>query len=131
MQALGVVHLQSRQHNFDAKAHFLATITLEKLHIAQKQEERGETISDLAVCTLISNIYAAVGKVMGLNANKFHLKSQIWSTLMLKKPPTLWATINPDDLHNPVAQIFAHEKIDSDCLLKKPLALTSNRRHET
>ena len=32
-------------------------------------------------------------------------------------PPSLWITINPDDLHDPIAQIFAHEQINLDNLL--------------
>ena len=29
-------------------------------------------------------------------------------------PPSLWITINPSDLHDPIAQIFAGEDIDMD-----------------
>lgn len=29
-------------------------------------------------------------------------------------PPNLWITINPDNLNNPIAQIFANEEIDLD-----------------
>lgn len=27
-------------------------------------------------------------------------------------PPTLWITINPPDIHDPIAQVFAGEEID-------------------
>jgi hypothetical protein len=32
--------------------------------------------------------------------------------------PSLWITINPNDLHNPIAQIFIGEEIDMDKFLQ-------------
>jgi hypothetical protein len=51
---------------------------------------------------------------MASDAARFQLRSQIWSTSIYCNPPTLWMTINPDDLHDPIAQIFAGEDIDMD-----------------
>ena len=33
---------------------------------------------------------------------------------MMKGPPSLWITINPSDTRDPIAQVFAGEKIDMD-----------------
>ena len=32
-------------------------------------------------------------------------------------PPGLWITINPSDLHDPIAQFLVSEQIDLDCFL--------------
>ncbi|KIO01480.1 hypothetical protein M404DRAFT_961993 [Pisolithus tinctorius Marx 270] len=36
----------------------------------------------------------------------------IWGTCLMLGGPLLWLTINPVDLHNPIAQVFAGENID-------------------
>ena len=51
---------------------------------------------------------------MGSNHAQDHLRSQIWSTSVMLNPPSLWITINPCDLHDPIAQVFAGEEIDLD-----------------
>jgi hypothetical protein len=38
----------------------------------------------------------------------------MWSTTARLGPPSLWITINPSDLHDPITQIFAGEQIDLD-----------------
>ena len=52
----------------------------------------------------------------GSNQSRVQLQSQIWSTCIMKNPPSLWITINPSDLHDPIAQIFAGEDINLDAL---------------
>jgi hypothetical protein len=55
--------------------------------------------------------------VMGSDESRYQTRSQIWSTTMCKGPPTLWMTINPSDLNDPIAQVFVGENIDLDRLL--------------
>ena len=66
---------------------------------------------------LKSSIHAAAGHVMGSNASKFHFKSQIWSMSISIGPPSLWVTTNPDDLHDPIMQVFTQEQINLDDFL--------------
>jgi hypothetical protein len=96
----------------------MSTITWEKIQEAKKQEEKGERITDPAIQMLKSNVHAAAGKVMGTNAGRHRLKSEIWSTSIALGPPSLWITINPCDLHDPIAQVFAGEGIDLDQFLE-------------
>jgi hypothetical protein len=51
---------------------------------------------------------------MASNQARFQLRSQIWSTSIYLNPPSLWITINPWDLHDPIAQVFCGEQIDLD-----------------
>ena len=41
-------------------------------------------------------------------------KVKIWSTSITLNPASLWITINPCDLHDPIAQVFCGEEIDLD-----------------
>ena len=101
-----------RRKNFEAEAHMLSTITPAKLEQARIEEEKKLRISDPAVCLLRKHVQATGGRVMGSNQSHYQLCSQMWSTAIYLSPPSLWITINPCDLHDPIAQIFAGENID-------------------
>jgi hypothetical protein len=51
--------------------------------------------------------------VIGSNETRVQMSSQIWSTFVYLGPPSLWITINPSDINNPVAQLFAGGSIYS------------------
>jgi len=99
---------------FEKDARMLSSLTIAKLQWAQKEEESGQVISDPAVRLLRQHIYATRGRVMGSDQAQNQLRRQIWSTSIMLNPPTLWITINPCDLHNPIAQVFAGEHIHLD-----------------
>ena len=103
-----------RRKNFEADANLLSTITPAKLEQARIEEEKKLPISDPAVRLLRKHVHATGGRVMGSDQLRYQLRSQMWSTSIYIGPPTLWVTINPCDLHDPIAQIFAGEKIDMD-----------------
>ncbi|KIJ13524.1 hypothetical protein PAXINDRAFT_13640 [Paxillus involutus ATCC 200175] len=95
-QVLASARLQMQRKTFEKDAHLLSTITVEKLQRAQEQEANGLPISDPAVRLLHQHIYATGGRVTGSDQGR------------------LWITINPCDLHDPIAQVFAGENIDLD-----------------
>ncbi len=97
---------------FEADARFMNMITEEKLKEAQRQEENKEPIMDPAVRLLRSHVYTTSGRVMDSDSSRISLRSQIWSTSIMANPPSLWITINPCDLHDPITQIFAGEEIN-------------------
>jgi Helitron helicase-like domain at N-terminus len=116
-QALGSARVQMQRKTFEKDAQILSTITTEKLEKAQAEEERGAKVSDPAVRLLRKHVHAGTGRVMGSDQARYQLRSQIWSTTIKKGPPSLWITINPSDIHDPIAQIFAGEKIDMDSFI--------------
>ncbi|KIM50293.1 hypothetical protein SCLCIDRAFT_145900 [Scleroderma citrinum Foug A] len=85
-----------------------------KLQKAQQEEDAHHPISDPAVRLLCRHIYATSGQVIGSDQARSQLRSQIWSTCIMLNPPTLWITINPCNLHDPIAQVFAGEEINLD-----------------
>lgn len=109
--------LQMQRKNFDSDARILSCITAEKMEAARREEEKGLPVSDPAVRLLRQHVYATFGRVQGSDEAPYRLRAQIWSTSISMNPPTLWITINPCDLHDPIAQIFAGENIDMDAFI--------------
>jgi len=117
-QALFSAHLQMRRKTFESDAWLLSSITLESLAKAQEDESQGRQICDPAIQLLHRHIYATGGHVMGSDHARYQLRSQIWGTTMILNPPSIWITINPCDLHDPLAQVFAGEDVCMDDLLR-------------
>lgn len=116
-QALGSAKIQMRRKDFERDAHILATITQDKLREAVRREELGQIETDPSVRLLRQHLHTAGTRVQGSDAQRYQLRSKIWSTSVMLGPPTLWMTINPSDLHDPVAQVFAGEDIDLDAFV--------------
>jgi hypothetical protein len=113
-QALSSACVQMQGQLFEHKAHIISSVTAEKLEQVKSDEEKGLPVSDEAVRALKKHVYATAARVSGTDQSHYWLRSQIWSTSTTLGPPSLWITINPSDLHNPIAQIFAGEDIDMD-----------------
>ena len=112
--ALSSAKIQMRRKNFEHDARVMSQITAEMLEAASLEEENGLPISNPTIRLLRNHIHATSSRVMGSNQSRVHLRSQIWSTTVYLGPAYLWITINPCDLHDPIAQIFAGENIDLD-----------------
>ena len=115
--ALGSAHIQMKRSTFQQDARLLCTINLSKLERLKDEENRGLPVSDPALKTLYHHLYATAGCVIGTDQNRYLLCSKIWSTTFALNPPSLWITINPCNLHDPIAQVFAGENIDLDKFL--------------
>ncbi|TFY54236.1 hypothetical protein EVJ58_g8978 [Rhodofomes roseus] len=103
-----------RRRDFVADAALLSTITLADLTSAAEQEAAGQPITNASVRLLKKRVHATASRVMGSDASRVRLRTQIWSTSTWLNPANVWITINPDDLHDPIAQIFVGEQIDMD-----------------
>ncbi|KIN93983.1 hypothetical protein M404DRAFT_169587, partial [Pisolithus tinctorius Marx 270] len=77
-------------------------------------EDKGLPTTDPAICVLHWHIHATAGRATGSDESWYHLRSQIWVTSIMLNPPSLWLTMNPCDLHDPLVQVFAGEHIDLD-----------------
>ena len=113
-EALGSARVQMDRRTFEREARTISSITSQKLEEAAAQEEKGLPISDQSVRLLKKHIHATASRIQGSDQSRYRLRSQIWSTSTVLGPPSLWITINPSDLHNPIAQVFAGEEIDMD-----------------
>ncbi|CAK5270204.1 unnamed protein product [Mycena citricolor] len=113
-QALLSARLQMRRKDFDKDARILSTITAEALEKSRQEEQQKLPISNPAVRLLRRHIHTAVGRVQGSNESRTVLRSQVWSTTLYTGPWNLWITINPSDIHDPIAQVFAGERVNLD-----------------
>jgi hypothetical protein len=128
-QTFSSARIEMNRRDFDATAHILSTITPEDLRQAADEEEKGLSLSNHAVRVLKNHMHATSRRVIGSDAARFQLRNQIWSTTVYLNPPSLWMTINPDDLHDPIAQIFAGEDIDMDDFVRTAGPDKNRRSH--
>jgi Helitron helicase-like domain at N-terminus len=115
-EALLSARLQMNRRTFDHDASVLSTLTRDRLLLAQREEERNLPISDPVIRLLRKSVRGTLSRVTGSNENRCQLRSQIWSTTVYLGPPSLWLTINPSDINNPIAQLFAGEEIDVEAI---------------
>ena len=113
-EAMRSARLQMRRKDFDRDAIALASITVADLKKAEVQEGRKEQISNPKVRMLRNHVVAANGRVEGSDNARAQYCGMIWGTCLFLGGPSLWITINPADVHDPVAQVLAGEAIDLD-----------------
>ena len=106
--------LQMQRKDFKRDAIVLASITVADLKKAEVQEGWKEPITNSRVRTLRNHIVAANGRVQGSDNARAQYRGMIWGTCLFLGGPSLWITINPADIHDPVAQVLAGEAIDLD-----------------
>ncbi|KAI6131341.1 hypothetical protein EV401DRAFT_1802613, partial [Pisolithus croceorrhizus] len=106
-QALGSARIQMQRKTFEQDARLLSTITVERMQRAQEEEEAHRPLIDPAIRLLRQHLYSTAGRAIGSDQSRYQLRSQIWATSIMLNPPTLWITLNPCDLHDPIAQVFA------------------------
>ena len=115
-QALNSTRIQMNRQSFEREARCLSSITHSVLKKAVHEEQLRMPITDPNVCLLKKQIFAAASNVQGSDQSRTRLRSQLWSTAVFLGPPSLWITINPCDLHDPIVQVFAGENVDVDNL---------------
>ena len=96
----------------------LSTITASDLTEASKEETHSVPFSNPAVQILRSQLSAVKTKVQGLDESHNLIRSKIWGTNLLHNPPSLWVTINPSDMQDPITQVLAGANINLDNFCK-------------
>ena len=117
-EALRSACLQMKRRDFDTDAIAMASLTIADLQQAEQEEANKQLISNPKVRALRKHVFMAGGRVMGSDNSRASYCSEIWGTSLLLRPPSVWMTINPMDLHDPIAQIFCGENIDMDRFLQ-------------
>ena len=121
--------VQMNHADFEKEAWFLSIIMAQKLQKASEEEAQGHPITDPAIQALRKHLFTVASRVNRSNQSRIKLHSQIWSTCIMLNPPTLWITINPSDLHDPIAQLFAGKEINMDHFLElKPQGPSADQR---
>ncbi|KAF8425808.1 hypothetical protein L210DRAFT_3615050 [Boletus edulis BED1] len=101
------LRIQMNRRGFERDALLLSSLTIADLKQAEKEEASHKPISN-------TRCRAAY-------------RGQIWGTCLQLRGPSLWITLNPCDLHDPVLQVFAGEDIDVDAF-ERTMGPDKNKR---
>ncbi len=113
-EALSSAHLQIHQKDIEADMHNLTALRPEDFQKASAEEKANIPILNKIIQRLYKHLRATSGQILGTDDSHAAIRSKIWSTTIKYSPPSLWITINPTDIHDPVAQVFIGENIDMD-----------------
>jgi hypothetical protein len=110
--------LQMKKGAYFQHQNMLSTITASDLTKASQEETLGVPFSNPAIRFLRSQLSAVKMRVQGSDESRISIRSKIWGTNLLHNPPSLWVTINPSDMQDPIAQVLAGADIDLDSFCK-------------
>ena len=106
--------LQITQKDFMAQENAIRALKPSDFLDAAKEEARNIPFTNRTIQQLRKHVSTIHAKVMGTDESRVKIRSQIWSTIAMFGPPSLWITINPSDTNDPIAQVFAGCDIDLD-----------------
>ena len=112
--ALLSAKIHMRRDDFEADGDLLASLCLRDLQEAQLDEDAHRPIRNERVQHLRRHLFATSSRIMASGKMRAGYRTQIWGASLWLRPPSLWMTINPMDYEDPIAQIFAGERIDMD-----------------
>ncbi|KAI0085328.1 hypothetical protein BDY19DRAFT_896828, partial [Irpex rosettiformis] len=121
-QTLAGARVQARRRDFERDQALLSSLTKEELKLAAEEEEHGVTSTNPAVLALKRHVHGTARRVVGADSTRISIRPLIWSTSFAFGPANVWLTINPDDIHDPVAQYFVGNEVDMEafaCLTER------------
>lgn len=113
-KALSSARVQMHRPDFERNKLAIGSISCADMRVAVQEEAEGKTPSDPRIRLLRKHVFGASSQVMGSDNSRVLYRGCIWGTTLLLRGPSLWVTINPNDIHDPVAQVFAGEEINMD-----------------
>ena len=81
---------------------------------ASAEESAHKSFSNPSMKSFRQNISTIRAKVMGTDESRVKIRSLIWGMCIMKNPPSIWLTINPADIQDPIAQVLCDEDFDLD-----------------
>ncbi|KAF8443785.1 hypothetical protein L210DRAFT_3611238 [Boletus edulis BED1] len=106
--------IQMKRKDFNNEALAIRSLTVADLKQAEKEEAANLPVTNPRVHMLRKHVFAASRRVKGSDSHCATYRGEVWGTSLILRGPSLWVTINPCDLHDPVVQVFAGEEIDMD-----------------
>lgn len=104
--------IQTRSHDWANTAELLESLTPEQLFQAASQAERYEPITNPAVKSLLRAVSKVGSNVLGSDAKKYHMFSQLKSSIVRHGFPVIYLTLNPGEKFSPLALHYAGEEIN-------------------
>lgn len=82
--------------------------------IASAEEKAHKAFTNPSMRSFRQNLSTIRAKVMGTDESRIKIRSFIWGMCVMKNPPSIWLTINPADVQDPIAQVLCGEDFDLD-----------------
>lgn len=113
-QVCNSASLQIKRKDFLKNEKAIRSLKPDDLIKAASEESRRIPFTNTAVQSFRKHLTAVRAKVMGTDESRVSIRSKIWSLTAQIGPPSLWITINPSDVGDPIAQVLAGVDIDLD-----------------
>ncbi|CAF0815681.1 unnamed protein product [Adineta steineri] len=122
-------HLMTTRPEFQKSAQLLESLTSADIATALMNISKGvhSHVVDQRISTLMKHIKAVGGHVMGSAHSRSTLRTKIHSLCFYIGLPSIFLTINPADIHSPVALYFAGVNLDLDKILPEALGTSYDR----
>ena len=122
--------LRTSKPFFSNVANEITSINVKDIEQVLSDLEQNRTSSlgrNAQVNTLLSQVKAVGGKVMGSAQSRSGLRTQIHALIFNQGLPSIFLTINPADINSRVALYFAGVDLDLDAIIPKNLPSTYER----
>ncbi|KAJ3567966.1 hypothetical protein NP233_g6020 [Leucocoprinus birnbaumii] len=96
------------QRNQNAIAHLTERDFLQ----ASEEEIANRPISNPIMRSLREEVSTVQVQIAGTDESCIGIRRKIWGATAMFGPPSIWLTINPSDIHDPIAQVLAGEDIN-------------------
>jgi hypothetical protein len=107
--------------SFESKANVYANLQPETIQRVTDQLEKGVNNflkpDERRVFDLMRDVHLINSTVMGSGAARMSMRHQIWAMITSYGAPSLFITINPADVYNPLVKLLAGADIDVNTLL--------------
>lgn len=122
-------HLMASKPYFHQSAQLIGSLTSKDVATALTNISKGtySETSDQKVGMLMKHIRSVGGHVLGSAYSRSVLRTKIHSLCFSLGLPSLFVTINPADIHSPVALYFAGVNLDLDKVFPEMLGTNYNR----
>ena len=98
-----------------------------KAVLSQIESSASSSHTNPRITTLLKQVKTVAGTVMGSNQSRAKCRVELHAQIFSSGLPSLFITINPCDLHHPLAMKFAGVYLDIDHLLPEMMPSSQER----
>lgn len=117
-QVCAAAALQMSRSTFLRHEQAIRGLTSSDFEVAGAEERARKQLSNPTIKSFRTSLSAVRSKTMGTDESRIKIHSLIWGMCMMKNPPSIWLTINPADMQDPIAQVLCGEEIDLDNFMR-------------
>ncbi|KAK7679205.1 hypothetical protein QCA50_017783 [Cerrena zonata] len=112
--ALSSCRVLIKRRDFAKLSSKFANLTVADLEKAADEESKGIQISNPNARALLEATFGTASRVIAADSIRSQYRKELQAGSIYFGPPSVWVTVNPDDLHDPIAQVLVGEEIDLD-----------------